>query len=87
MAFIILRGCGEVGRGGGGGQRIPCEANENYASSAQNNAQTQNNLVKILEMFTNIQSLPRDPSFMVLGRRMAGEELRMVEREEGVEEG
>ena len=36
-------------------------------------------------MFTNIQSLPRDPSFMVLGRRMAGEELRMVEREEGVE--
>ena len=29
-------------------------------------------------MFTNIQSLPRDPSFMVLGRRMAGEELRMV---------
>lgn len=58
-----------MGRGGGGGQRIPCEANENYASSAQNNAQTQNNLVKILEMFTNTQSLPTDPSFMVLGRR------------------
>lgn len=67
--FHHFAGLGGGGRGSGGGQRIPCEANENYASSLQNNAQTQNNLVKILEMFTNAQGLHRDPSLMVLGRR------------------